>query len=83
MFFDMIIQCFIDFLLKFDGDGILGPVQTYYGMVEAQNRGSLHLHAFIWLKNSVHPNDFAKKIEDKNFANRLLEYVCNCIKYFM
>lgn len=30
--------------------GVFGWVKFYYGMVEAQNRGSLHLHILIWLE---------------------------------
>lgn len=32
--------------------GTLGLGQAYYGMVEAQGRGSLHLHMLMWLRNS-------------------------------
>lgn len=32
--------------------GILGDVEAYIGTVEAQGRGSLHLHMILWLKGS-------------------------------
>ncbi len=33
-------------------EGILGTVQSYIGTVEAQGRGSLHLHMLVWLKDA-------------------------------
>ena len=33
-------------------EGILGMVQSYIGTVEAQGRGSLHLHMLVWLKDA-------------------------------
>lgn len=30
--------------------GVFGRLKFYYGVVEAQNRGSLHLHILIWLE---------------------------------
>ncbi|KAF1790774.1 Helitron helicase-like domain [Phytophthora cactorum] len=30
--------------------GLFGTVQTYFGMVETQGRGTLHIHFLIWLK---------------------------------
>ncbi|EGO05025.1 hypothetical protein SERLA73DRAFT_149306 [Serpula lacrymans var. lacrymans S7.3] len=35
--------------------GILGGIQTYYSMVEAQGRGTLHYHMLIWLKGNPNP----------------------------
>lgn len=32
--------------------GVFGRVKFYYGVVEAQNRGSLHLHILIWLEGA-------------------------------
>jgi len=33
--------------------GILGLVNAYIGVVEAQNRGTLHLHLIIWIKSTI------------------------------
>ena len=32
--------------------GVLGEVSAYFGTVESQGRGTLHLHLLIWLKNT-------------------------------
>jgi len=45
-FFHRIISVFFDKMVT-NGTGIFGNVGTYYGMIEAQGRGSLHLHGLI------------------------------------
>lgn len=40
--------------------GILGEISAYVGSVEAQGRGTLHLHMLLWLSGSVP----AEKIKD-------------------
>ncbi|KAG2079451.1 uncharacterized protein F5147DRAFT_749549 [Suillus discolor] len=43
--FDLQIQAFLNIILKYKhGPGIFGHCQAYYGMVEAQGRGTLHCH---------------------------------------
>lgn len=32
--------------------GVFGRIRFYYGMVEAQGRGSLHLHILVWLEGT-------------------------------
>ncbi|KUF86403.1 hypothetical protein AM588_10001138 [Phytophthora nicotianae] len=38
--------------------GLLGDVKAYFGMVESQGRGTLHIHLLIWL-NHCPPNSTA------------------------
>jgi Helitron helicase-like domain at N-terminus len=33
-------------------EGVVGKVSAYIGMVEAQGRGTLHLHMILWLENA-------------------------------
>jgi len=33
--------------------GIFGKLQSYFGMVETQNRGTLHIHMLLWLHGLV------------------------------
>jgi len=44
------LQCQIE-----SGTGIFGVVNGYFGVIEAQGRGSLHVHMLLWLKNSDVP----------------------------
>ncbi|KAJ7657449.1 hypothetical protein DFH06DRAFT_899682, partial [Mycena polygramma] len=45
--------------------GVFGRVKHYYGVFEAQNRGSLHLHILIWLEGALSP----KIIHERALAN--------------
>jgi hypothetical protein len=78
-FFHVIIREIIGSLFGFerpDQSGIFGPVQTYYGMVESQNRGTLHIHMLLWLKGAPSPDDLYRKLQnDTSFQRRLFNYL--------
>ena len=57
--------------------GVLGRTQAYYGTVETQGRGSLHLHILFWVNGNV--ADLQTKLEDAEFAQNLLQYLGNII----
>ena len=55
--------------------GILGNVAAHDGIVEEQNRGSLHLHVLLWLHDSPGPVELFAKLEtDPMFRRRFLAY---------
>jgi hypothetical protein len=61
LFFNFIIRTTLETLLgicirKHEVEshmGIFGVVNGYFGVVEAQGRGSLHVHMLIWLQHAV------------------------------
>lgn len=72
-FFHFIIQTILETLFQVkvtsyqvkNGIGILGGISAYFGMVECQGRGTLHLHLLIWLKNTPSPD---RILEMRNFV---------------
>ncbi|CAF3895056.1 unnamed protein product [Rotaria sp. Silwood2] len=60
--------------------GVLGPVKAYFGTVESQGRGSLHLHLLIWLDHDMKPADMKEKIQDAVFRDKLKAYLEDIIK---
>ncbi|CAF5191788.1 unnamed protein product, partial [Rotaria sp. Silwood1] len=60
--------------------GVLGPVKAYFGTVESQGRGSLHLHLLIWLDHDMKPADMKEKIQYATFRNKLKAYLEDIIK---
>jgi hypothetical protein len=72
---------FIDILLCNDrpgrsGIGIFGQCIAYYGMVEAQGRGTLHCHMLIWLVGHLSLEALQSKMEtDPLFKNRLFQWL--------
>jgi hypothetical protein len=55
--------------------GILGRVSAYYGVVEAQGRGSLHLHMVVWLENAPSSETMQALLEDEDFRQHVARYV--------
>ena len=82
---DIIIKNFIKFLLCFDKNlnekktGIIGLIDAYYGCVETQDRGSLHLHFLIWVTHGLSPNEYYDKLKIINFKNKLISFLNNII----
>ncbi|CAF1382354.1 unnamed protein product [Rotaria sordida] len=61
-------------------DGVLGPIKAYFGTVESQGRGSLHLHMLIWLDHDLKPADMKEKIQNADFREKLKAYLEDIIK---
>jgi hypothetical protein len=59
-YFNLVMKAFIESLLGVSTSrgrnkytrGIFGDVRGYFGIVESQGRGTLHMHMLIWLANS-------------------------------
>ena len=47
--------------------GVLGWIEAYIGMVEAQNRRTLHLHVIVWLQNAPSADELGKKFSTPEF----------------
>ncbi|KAJ7618843.1 hypothetical protein DFH06DRAFT_1011949 [Mycena polygramma] len=78
------VDQFIDTFLGFQRAckrGVFGRVKHYYGVFEAQNRGSLHLHSLIWLEGALSPKLIQEKaLADECFKNRLFDWMESIIK---
>jgi hypothetical protein len=56
--------------------GIFGEVSTYFGVVEANGRGMLHLHCLVWLAGNLDFFDLrGKMLNDPEFARQMIEYL--------
>ncbi|KAJ7654057.1 hypothetical protein DFH06DRAFT_993942 [Mycena polygramma] len=79
------VDQFTDVFLGFKRDckrGVFGRVKHYYGVFEAQNRGSLHLHILIWLEGALSPKLLQEKaIADEDFKQRLFIWLESIIKH--
>ncbi|CAF3407623.1 unnamed protein product [Rotaria socialis] len=60
--------------------GVLGPTKAYFGTVESQGRGSLHLHLLIWLKHEYTPAQLKENIQNQDFRDILLKYLEDVVK---
>jgi PIF1-like helicase/Helitron helicase-like domain at N-terminus len=60
--------------------GIFGEVSTYFGVVETNGRGMLHLHCLVWLAGNL---DFfnlrGKMLNDPDFASEMVDFLDSII----
>ncbi|KAF4612702.1 hypothetical protein D9613_011752 [Agrocybe pediades] len=59
--------------------GILGHLSAYYGMVESQGRGSLHIHILLWMQDALSPSDIHTKLQSADFRDQVVCYIKSCI----
>ncbi|KNE68685.1 hypothetical protein AMAG_19775 [Allomyces macrogynus ATCC 38327] len=82
--FDLLVTSVLDKLLKPDigTSGVLSPAASFYGLVEAQGRGSLHIHVLFWSANVPHFSAIANKVRtvDKPFMVKIVIYLDTTIK---
>ena len=61
--------------------GLLGPISTYFGIIETNAHSILHFYCFVWLKRESHlPTLHIKIQENKDFYMRLLAFLEYIIK---
>jgi hypothetical protein len=72
-FFHRLVTTVLETMIS--GEKVLGPVKAYFGTVENQGRGSLHLHMLIWLDHNYTPAQLRENIKDERFRNNLRDYL--------
>ncbi len=62
--------------------GLLGPILNYFGIVETNGRGILHLYCLVWLKSMLHLATLQTQLQNNDeFRQKLLlflEYIIKC-----
>ncbi|PPQ74673.1 hypothetical protein CVT26_005519, partial [Gymnopilus dilepis] len=77
-FFDLMISTFIDVVLKYGQDkpGIYGYCEAYYGVVEAQGKGTLHLHMLVWLRGHISPQQLQEQLRTSpEYKERFIKWL--------
>ncbi|CEO59600.1 hypothetical protein PMG11_04272 [Penicillium brasilianum] len=83
-FFHYTCKAVLDGLLgsKPNDIGILGDVSNYFGVVETNGRGMLHLHALVWLRGNLGFIELRNRIlADGQFANRMISFLESVIMH--
>ncbi|KAH7924255.1 hypothetical protein BV22DRAFT_1047590 [Leucogyrophana mollusca] len=60
--------------------GILGKLSAYFGVVEAQGRGSLHVHMFIWLCDTPNMDEMHSLLKSEEFRESVRKYIRHNIR---
>ena len=55
--------------------GIFKLVNGYFGVVEAQGRGWLHIHMLLWLKNTPNANEMLQLLQQAQVHERIALYI--------
>ena len=88
-YFHFIVKCVLEILFgitkKSNGrvhreDGIFGKVQSYVGTVEAQGRGTLHLHILLWLKDAPTAEEMKTALKSDLFRQKILTFIRSSIR---
>ncbi|KAF8526432.1 hypothetical protein JB92DRAFT_2583467, partial [Gautieria morchelliformis] len=59
--------------------GIFGCVAGYIGMVEAQGRGSLHLHLLLWLEGAPTSTQMQEMLGTESFRKKMCSFIRSAI----
>lgn len=90
-FFNLIINAVIEELFGIKGhstkkqkisrkEGIFGKVASYVGTVEAQGRGTLHLHMILWLCGAPTAERMRELLKTDAFRSRVTDFIKANIK---
>ena len=61
--------------------GIFGQVSNYFGVVETNGRGMLHLHSLVWLAGNLEFRNLRSRLQsDAVFAAKMIHYLKSVIK---
>ncbi|KZO96691.1 hypothetical protein CALVIDRAFT_481063, partial [Calocera viscosa TUFC12733] len=72
---------FRDIVLRVqNGAGLFGTCTGWYGMVEAQGRGTLHCHMLVWISNNPSPKTLRELLNGDDFKERMLTWLERIIK---
>ncbi|KAF7310022.1 ATP-dependent DNA helicase [Mycena indigotica] len=60
--------------------GVLGVINGYIGTVEAQGRGSLHLHLLLWLRGAPTAQQMQEALQSDEFLARVKSFIKHNIR---
>ena len=55
--------------------GIFGCMSAFFGLVESQGRGSLHLHMLIWLKDAPPMDEIESLLKTEEFHQKVKDFI--------
>ena len=57
------------------GMGILGRISAYFGVIESQGRGTLHIHMLLWLMNAPTGDEMIELLKSEDFRQHIVAYI--------
>ena len=74
-FFHQIVSAFFKYLIA-----VFGNVKNYYGVVEAQARGTLHIHFLVWIHGVRSLSDLVQRLQVEEFKTQFLAYANKIVR---
>ncbi|KAL8299186.1 hypothetical protein RB594_008452 [Gaeumannomyces avenae] len=78
IFFHREISMFFEYYVRIGQASVFGRVSQYYGAVETNERGALHLHGLLWLQGNMQLSTLLSDVQMDDQAaywERVVEYV--------
>ena len=78
IFFHREISMFFKHYVKTGEESVFGRINQYFGAVETNERGALHLHGLLWLEGNIHLSSLLGDIEGDDqeaYRQRVIQYV--------
>jgi hypothetical protein len=78
LFFHREISMFFKYYVKVGEPSVFGRVNQYFGAVETNERGALHLHGLLWFQGNIGLSSLWKDFETEHspsYRERVLQYV--------
>ncbi|XP_066919049.1 uncharacterized protein [Clytia hemisphaerica] len=81
-FFNSMIDSFTTHLLGYNqsAGGVFGHPSAFYGCIEEQGTGTLHIHMLVWLKGFRAISDLEADLKSETFKENLIKYLEATIK---
>jgi hypothetical protein len=78
IFFHREISMFFKYYVKTGEDSVFGRINQYFGAVETNERGALHLHGLLWLQGNMQLSSILRDVEGEDqteHRERVIRYV--------
>ncbi len=64
--------------------GLFGLISTYFGKVETNSQGMLHLHCLVWFHGSFYITELCKQLQvDSKYTTCIVEFIDCIIRCFI
>jgi hypothetical protein len=78
LFFHREVSMFFKYYVKVGEPSVFGHINQYFGAVETNERGALHLHGLLWVRGNIGLSSLWKDVEGEDslsYRERVLQYV--------
>jgi hypothetical protein len=78
IFFHREIAMFFRYYVRIGEDSVFGRISQYYGAVETNERGALHLHGLLWLQGNIGLSCLRMDVQREDqaaYRDKVTEYI--------